>query len=189
MRNEVAQWLLEVVELEGCCGSVFPGAVQLFDRYLSKVSILPCQLQVTAITCLFIISKSTSSSLVNNLFWFKFSMSIQFKSENALPQRTTQLQHLKSVILKSQYCVNSAGMSHAPAELIFYPLWWPWCASVRSAQHKLRQERVSLLIFHVLSKNWTGSPLPLLLQLVSASGDISTKENDSKKLLVFEGFA
>jgi hypothetical protein len=59
MRNEVAQWLLEVAELEECCGSVFPGAVQLFDRYLSKVTILPCQLQVTAITCLLIISKST----------------------------------------------------------------------------------------------------------------------------------
>lgn len=58
MRNEVAQWLLEVAELEECCGSVFPGAVQLFDRYLSKVTILPCQLQVTAITCLLIISKS-----------------------------------------------------------------------------------------------------------------------------------
>jgi len=57
MRNEVAQWLLEVAELEECCGSVFPGAVQLFDRYLSKVTILPCQLQVTAITCLLIISK------------------------------------------------------------------------------------------------------------------------------------
>ena len=61
MRNEVAQWLLEVAELEECCGSVFPGAVQLFDRYLSKVSILPCQLQVTAITCLLIISKSMYS--------------------------------------------------------------------------------------------------------------------------------
>ena len=62
MRNEVAQWLLEVAELEECCGSVFPGAVQLFDRYLSKVSILPCQLQVTAITCLLIISKSMYSN-------------------------------------------------------------------------------------------------------------------------------
>ena len=74
MRNEVAQWLLEVAELEECCGSVFPGAVQLLDRYLSKVSLMPCQLQVTAITCLLIISKSTHLIYEQLLIIIKFMM-------------------------------------------------------------------------------------------------------------------
>ena len=57
MREQVAQWMLEICEEEKCQEDVFPLAMNILDRFLSKVKIRRNQLQLLGTVCLFLSSK------------------------------------------------------------------------------------------------------------------------------------
>ena len=65
MRQQVATWLLEVCEEgEGLAPGVFPQAIHIFDRFLSKQDVKATELQLLAATSLFLASKGLLTSLL-----------------------------------------------------------------------------------------------------------------------------
>ncbi|XP_077529902.1 G1/S-specific cyclin-D3-like [Haemaphysalis longicornis] len=57
MRKTLALWMSEVCEERGCRDSVFPTAMNLLDRYLSRAAARKCQLQLLGCVCLLLASK------------------------------------------------------------------------------------------------------------------------------------
>uniref|UniRef100_A0A131YX19 Cyclin D2 n=1 Tax=Rhipicephalus appendiculatus TaxID=34631 RepID=A0A131YX19_RHIAP len=57
MRKTVALWMSEVCEDQGCEDSVFPTAMNLFDRYLSVAVARKSQLQLLGCVCLLLATK------------------------------------------------------------------------------------------------------------------------------------
>lgn len=57
MRKTLALWMSEVCEERCCEDSVFPTAMNLLDRYLSRAAARKCQLQLLGCVCLLLASK------------------------------------------------------------------------------------------------------------------------------------
>lgn len=72
MRKTLALWMSEVCEERCCEDSVFPTAMNLLDRYLSRVPARKCQLQLLGCVCLLLASKmrQTRALAVDDLAYF-----------------------------------------------------------------------------------------------------------------------